>query len=182
MAKNRVIGKDNTIPWHITEDYVRTRKITENHPIIMGRNNFISISGHKNFEGSDGKDVNKYKPLPNRTNIVLSHIANQDAKYCVSTDNLHFVSSIDEALEIAKKSKGSEEIFIFGGASIYEQFLEVANKMYITLIDEEIDGNIFFPEWNKDEWKRTKRLRRIVRVGEKEIRYEFREYKRINNT
>ncbi len=137
MAKNRVIGKNNTLPWYIPEDLKRTKKITLGHPIIMGRKNHEAISAYHNVE---------HKVLPKRTNIIVT----SDKNYKV--ENAVVVNSIKEAINKAKKAPGAEEIFIFGGASIYEQTLHLTNRIYLTLIDKNIDGDTFFPQINESEW------------------------------
>ena len=169
MTKNNVIGKNNTIPWHITEDYVRTHKKTRGHPIIMGRKNYETISSFVNFKGSSGEKAKEDRVLPNRTNIIIT----RQKDYKVNGGVV--VHSLEEAIEEAKKAPGSEEAFIFGGAGIYKESLEkdLVDKMYITLIDEEIDGDTFFPEIDKDKWELKKELKRVTRVNEKEIVYYF---------
>ncbi|MDQ6984833.1 MAG: dihydrofolate reductase [Candidatus Dojkabacteria bacterium] len=173
MSKNNVIGKGNTIPWHITEDYQRTKKLTMGHPIIMGRKNFESISSFKSFKGSDGKKLDKPKTLPGRTNIILS--SNSD----LETGEGQLANNIESALEIANNSPGSEEIFIFGGASLYNEFIDKADKLYLTVLDHEIEGDIFFPEINDSIWKIEKSQKFVTRVLECEIRYEFRIYVKV---
>jgi len=130
IAKNNVIGKDNDIPWYLPADLKYFKKTTLNHHIIMGRNCYESIG----------------KPLPKRTNVVLT----RNPFYIVS--NCYVTNSIEEALKIAKDN-GEEEAFIIGGAQIYEQSMHLCDKLYLTEVDLEVEGDVFFPKINFDEWK-----------------------------
>lgn len=132
MGKNRVIGKDNSLPWKLPADMKRFRELTLGKSVMMGRKTFESIG----------------KPLPNRTNIILTRDKNYKAEGCV------VVHSAEEAL---KAAKGSGEIMIAGGEQIFKEFLEKADRMYLTFIDKDFDGDAYFPEYSKDEWKETKR-------------------------
>ena len=132
MGKNRVIGKNNSIPWKLPADMKRFKELTTGKPVVMGRKTFKSIG----------------KVLPNRTNIVITHDKNYKVKDCI------VVHSVDEALKAADRN---EEVMIIGGAQIYKEFIPIANKMYLTLIDEDFEGDSYFPEYNKDEWKEVHR-------------------------
>lgn len=123
ISTNRVIGRDNKIPWHISEDLRRFKALTIGHPIIMGRKTFESIG----------------KPLPKRANIVIT----RDKDY--SAPGIDVAHSIEEAIEAAKTKEGSEEIFIIGGGQIYSQSIHLADKLYLTVVDQEIKGDVFFP-------------------------------------
>lgn len=168
MSKNRVIGDNGDIPWHISEDFIRFKELTFGHPIIMGRHTYesiISIRKKRNFTGGEA--------IPGRKNIVLT--SNPDINYpngCISTNNM------EEALNIAKNSKGSGEIFIIGGASLYEQFIDIADRIYLTLIDEVIDGDKYFPSINGEEWNIASKEVRRVEFNECKLKYWFIEYKR----
>ncbi|WP_284682763.1 dihydrofolate reductase [Chondrinema litorale] len=131
-AENRTIGKDNDLPWRLPADLKLFKKITSGHCIIMGRKTYDSIG----------------KPLPKRTNIVITTQKNLEIEGCVVTN------SIEEALAHAK-SINEDEAFIIGGASIYESALDKADKLYLTLVHTEIDGDAFFPEINKNDWEVT---------------------------
>jgi len=130
VAKNNVIGKDNDIPWYLPADLKYFKKITLNHHIIMGRNCYESIG----------------KPLPKRTTVILT----RNPFYLVS--NCYVTHSIDEALQVAKDN-GEEEAFIIGGAQIYELAMEHCEKLYLTEVDLEVEGDVLFPKLNMDEWK-----------------------------
>ena len=128
IAKNHAIGKDNQLLWHISEDLKRFKRLTSGHKIIMGRNTLLSLP--------------KW-PLPNRTNIVITDKLEESFEGC------EMVFSIEEA---AKKCGKDEECFIIGGASIYNQFMPLADKLYITRVDKDFEADTFFPEIKTDEW------------------------------
>ena len=129
-AKNRVIGKDNQMPWHLPADLAYFKRTTLGHHIILGRKNYLAIG----------------RPLPNRTNIILT----RDKNFACS--NCQVAYSIEEALHFAH-SKEESEVFIIGGGKIYEHTVEYWNKLYLTEIDLETEGDVFFPELNWDEWQ-----------------------------
>jgi len=122
--KDRAIGFKNALLWHIPEDFKHFKETTSGHAVIMGENTYKSIG----------------RPLPNRTNIILSIDEHFSPDGCV------VVRSIDEALEKAKETE-SEEIFIIGGASIYRQFLPYADRLYLTLVEGDFEAETFFPEY-----------------------------------
>ena len=130
VAKNRVIGKDNNIPWYLSSDLKYFKKTTLNHHVIMGRKSFQSIG----------------RPLPKRTNIILTRDPFFIATGCITAHTL------EEALTIAQDN-GEEEAFIIGGAQIYELALPYLDKLYYTEVDAEPEGDILFPELNWDDWQ-----------------------------
>src|SRR3989338_3417191 len=127
MGKNRVIGRDGKLPWSMPADLRFFRHKTMGKPIIMGRATFESMKN----------------PLPNRKNIVITHDKNYKAKGAV------IVHSIDEAL---KAAGNAEEIMVIGGQKIFEQFLDKADRIYLTIISNNFEGDAFFPKLGK-EWK-----------------------------
>ncbi|MEO0338532.1 MAG: dihydrofolate reductase [Bacteroidota bacterium] len=129
VAKNRVIGKDNNIPWYLSTDLKFFKKTTLNHHVIMGRKSFESIG----------------RPLPKRTNVVITRNAFYMATGCIC------VYSVEEALSIAENN-GEEEAFIIGGAQIYELSLPYLDKLYLTEVDAEPEGDVYFPEIDLSEW------------------------------
>lgn len=133
--KNQLIGKDNKLPWHYKEDLKYFKDTTTNKTVLMGRNTFDSII---NYLG---------KPLPNRKSIVVT------TKNIVR-DDIEVINNIDEFIEQNKDS--SEEIFIIGGKSIYEQFLPFSKKLYITHISNEYEGDTHFPTIEWDNYKLIK--------------------------
>ena len=133
MTEDRVIGHDNTIPWHIPSDMNRFRKITMGHPVIMGRKNWESIP-------------KKFRPLKNRSNIVLTRQKNYRAEGAL------IAHSIQEAYLLARNAPGADEIFIIGGEDIYQQFLPYVQKAYVTLVEASIPGETHFPKWRDADW------------------------------
>lgn len=129
IGKNRELGKGNELLWHIPEDLKRFRSLTNGHPCIMGRKTFESIVS-----------IIK-KPLPNRTNIVVTRDGNWKYEGVLS------VNSIEDAIQLAKRKPGGEEVFIIGGGQIYDLGLSYADKLYLTLIEDTKDADSFFPEY-----------------------------------
>jgi dihydrofolate reductase len=136
MAENRVIGSSNCIPWCLPKDLKHFREITTGHPVIMGRKTYDSI-GH---------------PLPGRHNIVISRQQGLKIEGC------EVVSSLEDALELAK-SDGAEEADVIGGGEIYRQALPLADRMYLTIVHAEFPGDTSFPEFSEEEWKEVSRER-----------------------
>lgn len=125
--RSRVIGKDNALLWHIPDDLKRFREITKGHPCIMGRKTFDSILAILG------------KPLPHRTNIVITRDSAWTHEGALQT------SSIEEAIQLSKRMQGGEEVFIIGGAEIYALGISYADKLYLTLIGDDKEGDAFFP-------------------------------------
>ena len=155
VAKNNVIGKDNDIPWRLSSDLKYFKKTTLNHHIISGRNNFFSIG----------------RPLPKRTNIIIS----RDPFFAVS--GCLVAHSVEEALRLAYQN-GEEEAFIIGGGKIYELSQSYWDKLYLTEVHAEIDGDTFFPTINQENW--TLLSEEHHTADEKnEFDYTFKVYQRI---
>ena len=133
IAQNHVIGKDNQLIWHLPNDLKFFKATTTGHPIIMGRKTFESIG----------------KPLPNRTNIVISRNADMKIDGCIC------VISIDEAVEAAQRID-AQECFVIGGAEIYNHALPLVQKIYLTEVKATVNGNVFF-EFDKSKWQETMR-------------------------
>lgn len=131
MANNRVIGKDNDMPWHMPADLAHFKKVTLGKPVIMGRRTFDSIG----------------RALPGRKNIVITR--NQDWQH----EGVEVVSSPEQALnELADV----DEVMIIGGGNIYKQFLEHADKLYLTFIDLDVEGDTQFPDWSvAGQWQQV---------------------------
>jgi dihydrofolate reductase len=128
VAKNNAIGKDNKLLWHISEDLKRFKKLTTGNTIIMGKNTFYSLP---------------FRPLPNRTSIVITDVPGEVIDGCV------MAYSIEEAI---CKCDNTKENFIIGGASIYRQFLPLADKLYLTKVHKDFEADCFFPEIDLKEW------------------------------
>lgn len=138
VAENGVIGKDNDLIWDLPKDMSFFKKTTMEHHVIMGRKNFESIP-------------ERFRPLPNRTNVVITRQSNYQAEGCV------VVNSLEAALEVAKYN-GDKEPFIIGGGQIYKLALErnMIDKIYLTKVHDTFQGDTFFPELS-EEWKEVDR-------------------------
>ncbi|KNC67321.1 diacylglycerol kinase [Pseudoalteromonas rubra] len=129
MANGRIIGDDNAMPWHLPADLKHFKAVTLNKPVVMGRKTFESIG----------------RPLPGRRNIVISRNSNYNA------EGIEVVSSPQDALALVD---GCEEVMIIGGGNIYEQFLPLSNRLYLTYIDLDVSGDTRFPDHTQaGEWQ-----------------------------
>lgn len=137
IGKNRELGKSDRLLWHIPDDLKRFKALTKGHPIIFGRKTFESVLGY-----------NKGKPLPERTNIVVT----RDPNY--SYEGVLVAHSLDEAINIATKID-SEEVHIGGGAQLYEQALPRTDKLFLTLVDDDKEADAFFPPYENQFTKKT---------------------------
>jgi len=127
VSDNKVIGKNNDLLFHIPEDFARMRRITTGHPLVMGRKTFESIG----------------RPLPNRTNIVITRDSNYKAEGIV------VVRSLEEGIAQAKLSPGSDEIFIFGGGQVWAEAMPHIDRLYLTVVHKTVDGDAFFPDYSE---------------------------------
>lgn len=132
MADNRVIGRDNRLPWRLSADLQHFRRVTMGKPLLMGRRTYESIG----------------RPLPGRHNIVLTRDPAYRAPGCT------VVHSLDEALRAASDS---EEIMVMGGAELYRQLLARAERLYLTLVHAEVEGDVHFPDIDPGEWREISR-------------------------
>lgn len=128
MDKNRIIGKDNRLPWHLPADLQHFKAVTLGKPIIMGRKTYDSIG----------------KPLPGRHNVVISRQQHLQIAGC------EVFSSLSDALHAVASH---DEVMIIGGESLFRDSLPLAQRLYLTIIDHAFDGDTVFPEWNKKEWQ-----------------------------
>lgn len=159
VAENNVIGKDNKLIWHLPVDMKFFMEKTIGHCVITGRKNYESIP-------------TKFRPLPNRTNIIVTHQLNYIAPGAI------VVGSIGDAVGMAQKMN-DDEIFIIGGADIYKQTIAITDKIYLTRIHHLFEGDAFFPPLNMNEWKETNCIKGIV--DEKNIYpHDFITYQRIS--
>ena len=129
-AKNNVIGKDNSLIWRIPDDLKRFKTLTTGHTIIMGRKTFESLG----------------RVLPNRLHIVLT----RDENYKVENENVRIIHDISE---LEKYIVDKEEHFVIGGEMIYKLLLDKSNKLYITQLDKDFEGDTYFPEIDESKWK-----------------------------
>lgn len=134
MGENRVIGIENRLPWKLPADLKRFKELTLGHPVIMGRKTFESIG----------------RALSGRTNIVITKNPDFRREECI------IAKSPEEALEIAK-TRDTDEVFVIGGARIYEEMLSYADRLYITLVQGAFEGDAFFPEIDPRAWKEISR-------------------------
>ena len=132
MDRNRLIGAENRLPWHLPADLQHFKALTMGKPIIMGRVTFESIG----------------RPLPGRHNIVVTSDSAFDAEGCT------VVHSVDQALAAASRHP---EAMVIGGAALYGQLLARARRMYLTLVDGEFEGDVYFPAWATSEWRELER-------------------------
>lgn len=136
VAANGVIGRDNRIPWHLPEDLAYFKRLTLGHPVVMGRKTYESIIASLG------------KPLPGRTNIVVTRQPGYSAPECT------VVASFDAALDAAR---ASDEVFVIGGAEIYRLALERADRVYLTRLDAAFEGDTFFPTLDPAAWREASR-------------------------
>ncbi|WP_236973767.1 dihydrofolate reductase [Membranihabitans maritimus] len=155
VSDNRVIGKDNQLPWYLPADLKYFKKKTIRHPVIMGRKSFESIG----------------KPLPKRTNIVVS----RNPYYMAS--GVLIAHSLEEAIELANDTN-SNEAFIIGGAEIFAMALDNCDKLYITEVHGTFEGDVYFPEWDKSKWKLVDCVQKEA-DGANPFAYTFKIYERL---
>jgi dihydrofolate reductase len=134
MAENRVIGKNNQLPWHLPADLKHFKDITTGNAILMGRKTFESIG----------------KPLPNRVNLILTRDAHYKKDGCIT------VYTLEDAKNVAKM-EGKSHIFIIGGAEVYHQFISQIEKIYLTIVHGNIEGDAFFPALDMTQWREIER-------------------------
>ena len=133
MANNRVIGINNTLPWHLPADLKHFKALTMGHHILMGRKTYESIG----------------KPLPGRTSVVVTRNPNY------TVEGVTIAHTLEEAIAL---SDSDPEIFIIGGAELYRQAIQLADRIYLTEIELEITGDAHFTELNKNEWQESSRI------------------------
>ena len=127
-AENNALGKDNQLVWHLPDDFKRFKQITSGHYIIMGRKTFESFP----------------KPLPNRTHVIITRQKNYKVDGCI------VVNSIEDAIKACPKE---EDVFIIGGADIYNQSIDFADKIELTRVHANFEADAFFPDINLNNWK-----------------------------
>lgn len=144
MAKNRVIGKNNALPWHLPADLKHFKALTMGHPIIMGRKTYESIG----------------RLLPGRTNVIVTRQKAYQVAGAIT------VNSIDDAFKVCQAGvDGNDEVFLIGGAELYRQTFELCDRIYITEIQQDFDGDTFFPAFNMEEWKEIAREKHFSEDG-----------------
>lgn len=154
-SKNNIIGKDNKLIWNLPEDLKHFKELTTGHAIIMGRKTFESLG----------------RVLPNRKHIIFS----QNPEFKINDENVEVVHSL---LEIQELIEGKEEAFVIGGSMIYNFLMPYVEKMYVTEIKEEFEGDTFFPKINTEIWKEVERTKGI-KNEKNNFDYDFVTYERI---
>ena len=150
IANNRVIGINNTLPWHLPEDLKRFRALTTGHHIIMGRKTYESLG----------------RLLPGRTTVIVTR--NQDYKVAGAL----VANSLQDAIA---QCKGDDEAFLIGGAELYQDGLKLSDKLYITEIDLDVAGDAYFPEFDRSDWQE---ISREAHVSEKGLKFNYVTYQR----
>ena len=130
MARNRVIGRDNQLPWRLPDEIAYFKKVTMGHPIVMGRRTYESIG----------------KPLPGRMNIVVTRNRGFAAPGCT------VVGSLDEAWRAAGDA---DEVCVIGGTSLFRESLPIADRIHLTEVEAEVPGDTYFPEFDRTQWRET---------------------------
>jgi dihydrofolate reductase len=154
-TENRVIGKGNEIPWYLSGDFKYFKKTTLNHHIIMGRHTYLSIG----------------RPLPKRTNVILT----KNPYYAVQ--NCMVVHSIQEALELAHDN-GEQEAFIIGGGTVYEKAMPFLDRIYLTVVHTELEGDTFFPKLEISEWTEISSSERHKADKKNDFDYTFKVFEK----
>jgi dihydrofolate reductase len=154
VAQNMAIGKDNKLLWHISDDLKRFKQLTSGQVVVMGRNTFLSLPK---------------RPLPNRKNVVITDNPGECFEGCI------MVNSIEAALSHCHQN---EECFIMGGASIYRQFMPLADKLYITRVNKAFEGDTFFPQINSLKWK-IKEQSEWFKHPDGELSFRFEIYEKV---
>ncbi|UTA78658.1 dihydrofolate reductase [Halomonas sp. XH26] len=158
MAKNRVIGVEGKLPWYLPEDLKFFKRMTQAKPLVMGRKTYASIG----------------KPLPNRLNIVVT----RDTSF--AAEGVRICHELPAALALADQQatiEAAEEIMVMGGGEIYRQALPHAQRLYITEVDIDVDGDVVFPELSTEEWQEVQRV--AGKPVEGQPQYDFVVYERI---
>jgi dihydrofolate reductase len=158
LAKNGVIGKANDLPWQLPDDMKFFMQTTKGHHVIMGRKNYESLP-------------EKFRPLPNRISIVLTRQNDFNAPGCT------IVHQLEEGVRLAEKN-GEQELFIIGGSEIYQLGMPMADKLYLTEIDATMEGDTFFPPYDKKIWRETSRQHHAV-DDRHQFAFDFVIYKKI---
>ncbi|MCZ6830051.1 MAG: type 3 dihydrofolate reductase [Gammaproteobacteria bacterium] len=137
VAENGVVGRNNQLPWYLPEDLKYFKRTTLGKPVMMGRKTFASIG----------------KPLPGRTNIVISRQPD------LALTGVRVVADVSSAVELAAEIDGCEELMVIGGAEIYALCLPLAQRLYLTEVHAAVGGDVYFPDWDRTQWQQCFRER-----------------------
>jgi dihydrofolate reductase len=143
VARNGVIGRDNTIPWRIPEDLARFRSLTMGHAVVMGRRTWDSLP-------------DRFRPLPGRRNVVVTRNPEWAA------DGAERAKSVQDALD---RLRDEEHVYVIGGAQVYAAALDLADELELTEIDLEVDGDTLFPAWDRNEFEEMERELHVAESG-----------------
>jgi dihydrofolate reductase len=143
VARDGVIGRDNAIPWHLPEDARRFRAVTMGHPVVMGRRTWESLP-------------ERFRPLPGRRNVVVTR---NDAWRAEGAER---AASLEDALRLVA---GEAQVFVIGGAELYAEALPRADELVVTEIDAEVEGDVFFPSWDRAEFDEVSREEHVSDDG-----------------
>ena len=160
-AGRPVIGVGNTIPWHLPEDGAHFRRTTSGHPVVMGRLTWESLPA-------------RFRPLPGRTNVIVTR--QPDALADVVGATTVVASSVAEALAVASAAPGGDEVWVMGGEQVYAGALAIADRLVVTEIDLEVEGDAFAPEIDAGRWRLADDGPWQVSTGSGELRFRFRTY------
>jgi dihydrofolate reductase len=155
IAQNHAIGLNNQLLWHISNDLKRFKKITAGHTVIMGKRTLASLPNG---------------PLPNRRNIILTDTEGEHFDSCETA------TSIPAALEMVSREK---EVFVIGGGMVYTQFLSIADKLYLTIVNKDFEGDTFFPEIDASQWQLTETIL-VDDDPQNDFSYTFETYQRLS--
>ena len=133
MDEKRGIGKDNKIPWHIKDDLLKLKSLTKNHVVILGRKTYDSMVGYYDKTG---------RPMPGKIYLVVT----RDANYKPARDNAATVTSVESAIKKAEEQAG--EVFVTGGAQIFQQVMHLTDKLYLTIVEGYYNCDTFFPDYS----------------------------------
>jgi len=159
VSENNVIGRDGDLPWHLSADLRRFKRVTMGHVILMGRKTWESIG----------------RPLPGRISIVIS----RQADYETGFDEVPVATNLDEALAHARRVAGdTTEVFVIGGARIYAMIFSCVEQLLLTRVHAEVEGDVFFPEVNWDQWRLTEET--LCAADEKnDYRHTYQTFERV---
>jgi len=135
MDRNRLIGQGSGLPWRLPDEIRRFKEITMGHPVLMGRKTYETIP-------------QKFRPLPGRTNIILTRQQEYDAPGCI------VVHSLQEALSAVSPE---EELMVIGGSQLFDALLPIVDRLYLTEIDDEYEGDVYFPALDMNQWREVAR-------------------------
>ena len=161
MDRKRGIGKENKIPWHLRDDLIKLKRLTKDHVVILGRKTYDSMVWYYNKSGN---------PMPGKLYIVVTH----DKDYKPARENAQVVHSLEQAISFARSHLAKlDEIFIIGGAQIFQQALPFANKLYLTIVEGDYSCDTFFPDYSE--------FKKIIFEEKREsdgFKYTFKEFKK----